>query len=184
MRRGPTSSTSPRCSSAAAPSRSRGPTPGIETIEDLAGTRVGTWGFGNEFELTAALTAAGLDPDVDVEIVQQPFDMSLLLNDEVDAAQAMTYNEYAQVLEAKNPDTGELYQPEDLNVIDFNERRHAMLQDAVWADDELARRGATTRTSPRGSCGRRSGGGSTAATTSTSASRSCSTTARPSGRAT
>ena len=69
-------------------------------------------------------------------IVQQPFDMSLLLNREIDAAQAMTYNEYAQVLEAVNPDTGELYTPEDLAVIDFNDPAvgTAMLQDAIWAD--------------------------------------------------
>jgi NitT/TauT family transport system substrate-binding protein len=44
----------------------------------------------------------------------------------------MTYNEYAQVLEAKNPETGELYKPEDLNVIDFNDVGTAMLQDAVF----------------------------------------------------
>ena len=60
--------------------------------------------------------------------------MSLLLNRELDAAQAMTYNEYAQVLEADNPDTGELYTPEDLAVIDFNEIGTAMLQDAIWVD--------------------------------------------------
>jgi NitT/TauT family transport system substrate-binding protein len=45
----------------------------------------------------------------------------------------MIYNEYAQVLEAENPDTGELYQPEDLNVIDYNEVGTAMLQDAIFA---------------------------------------------------
>jgi NitT/TauT family transport system substrate-binding protein len=46
----------------------------------------------------------------------------------------MIYNEYAQVLEADNPKTpGELYQPEDLNVIDYNEVGTAMLQDALWA---------------------------------------------------
>ena len=51
----------------------------------------------------------------------------------------MTYNEYAQVLETKNPDTGELYQPEDLNVIDWNKEGTAMLQDAIWANaDKLA----------------------------------------------
>jgi NitT/TauT family transport system substrate-binding protein len=48
----------------------------------------------------------------------------------------MTYNEYAQVLEAVNPDTGELYQPEDFTVIDWNEVGTAMLQDAIWADTE------------------------------------------------
>ncbi|NOX60816.1 MAG: ABC transporter substrate-binding protein, partial [Chloroflexi bacterium] len=65
----------------------------------------------------------------------QPFDMSLLLNREVDAAQAMIYNEYAQVLEAINPETGELYQPEDLNVIDFNDVGTAMLQDHVFTTE-------------------------------------------------
>ena len=45
----------------------------------------------------------------------------------------MTYNEYAQVLEAKNPDTGQLYQASDLNVIDYNTVGTAMLQDAVFA---------------------------------------------------
>ena len=48
----------------------------------------------------------------------------------------MTYNEYAQVLETENPNTGELYQPEDLTVIDWNEEGTAMLQDAIWADTQ------------------------------------------------
>lgn len=107
---------------------------GIESVADLRGMRVGTWGFGNEHELFAALRTEGIDPDNtdDVTIVQQPFDMSLLLNDEVDAAEAMTYNEYAQVLEQVNPETGELYQPSDLNVINFNDVGTAMLQDHVF----------------------------------------------------
>ncbi|MYI40547.1 MAG: ABC transporter substrate-binding protein, partial [Chloroflexi bacterium] len=109
---------------------------GIESVEDFRGMRIGTWGFGNEHELFAAMRAVGIDPENpdDVTIVQQPFDMSLLLNGEVDAAEAMTYNEYAQVLEAVNPDTGELYQPEDLHVIDFNDVGTAMLQDHVFVN--------------------------------------------------
>lgn len=108
---------------------------GITKPEDWAGKRVGTWGFGNEFELFAALRKAGIEPDdpAQVTIVQQPFDMSLLLNKEIDAAEAMIYNEYAQVLEATNPDTGELYQPEDLSVINFNDVGTAMLQDHIFA---------------------------------------------------
>ena len=86
---------------------------GIEGPDDLAGKTVGNWGFGNEFELLAGLRQAGLDPASDVTLVQQNFDMLALLSREIDAAQAMTYNEYAQVLETVNPDTGELYQPED-----------------------------------------------------------------------
>lgn len=117
---------------------------GVETVEDFAGLRVGTWGFGNEHELFAAMRGVGIDPENtdDVTIVQQPFDMSLLVNHELDVAQAMTYNEYAQVLEQINPDTGELYQPEELNVIDFNEVGTAMLQDLVFANaDWLAEEG-------------------------------------------
>ena len=117
---------------------------GIESVEDFAGMRIGTWGFGNEHELFAAMRAVGIDPENtdDVTVVQQPFDMSLLLNGELDAAEAMTYNEYAQVLEQVNPDTGELYQPEELNVIDFNDVGTAMLQDHIFANaDWLAEEG-------------------------------------------
>ena len=55
---------------------------------------------------------------------------------DIDAAEAMTYNEYAQVLEAENPDTGELYTPEDFNVISYEDVGVGMLQDAIWADGE------------------------------------------------
>lgn len=107
---------------------------GIESVADLEGKKVGNWGFGNEFELLAGMRSNGIDPDSDVELVQQAFDMSALLNGDIDAAQAMIYNEYAQVLETVNPDTGELYQPSDLNVINWNDVGTAMLQDAIWAD--------------------------------------------------
>jgi NitT/TauT family transport system substrate-binding protein len=103
---------------------------------DLRGKKVGNWGFGNEFELFAGMTQAGLDPAKDVTLVQQQFDMQALLKGDIDAAQAMTYNEYAQVLEAKNPTTGKLYQPSDLTAINWNNVGTAMLQDAVWASTE------------------------------------------------
>jgi NitT/TauT family transport system substrate-binding protein len=74
------------------------------------------------------------DPAGESTLVQQSFDMLQLLSGDIDAAQAMTYNEYAQVLETVNPDTGELYQPEDLTVLDWNVYGTAMLQDAIWAD--------------------------------------------------
>jgi NitT/TauT family transport system substrate-binding protein len=109
---------------------------GISSVDDLAGKIVGNWGFGNELELLAGLTSAGLDKDADITLVQQNFDMLALLAGDIDAAQAMTYNEYAQVLETENPDTGELYQPEDLTVIDWNDVGTAMLQDSILADGE------------------------------------------------
>jgi NitT/TauT family transport system substrate-binding protein len=116
---------------------------GITTPEDFAGKKVGVWDFGNELEVVASARFAGLEPGEDFEVVIQPFDMTLLLNaadgceaddtDCVDVAEAMIYNEYAQLLETENPETGELYQPADLNVIDYNQFGTAMLQDALFA---------------------------------------------------
>jgi NitT/TauT family transport system substrate-binding protein len=108
----------------------------ITSAADFKGKKIGNWGFGNEYEVFAAITKAGLDPAADVELVGQQFDMLALLNGEIDAAEAMTYNEYAQVLEAVNPDTGELYQPEDFNVVNYNDEGVAMYQDAIWASEE------------------------------------------------
>jgi NitT/TauT family transport system substrate-binding protein len=108
----------------------------ITTSANLKGKKVGNWGFGNEFELFAGMTKAGINPGKDVTLAQQQFDMQALLKGDIDAAQAMIYNEYAQVLEAKNPKTGQLYTPEDFNKIDWNSEGTAMLQDAIWANTE------------------------------------------------
>lgn len=106
----------------------------ITTAADLNGKKVGSWGYGNEWELFAGMQKAGIDTTSDITLVQQAFDMNGFLAGDIDAAQAMTYNEYAQVLETVNPATGELYQPDDLNVINWNDEGTAMLQDAIWAD--------------------------------------------------
>ncbi|HJL91093.1 MAG: ABC transporter substrate-binding protein [Acidimicrobiales bacterium] len=102
---------------------------------NLRGKKVGNWGWGNEFELVAGLRDAGVE-DGSYEMVGQSFDMMALLNREIDAAQAMIYNEYAQVLEASNPATGRLYEASDLAIIDWNDVGTAMLQDAIWASGE------------------------------------------------
>ena len=109
----------------------------ITKPEDLKGKKVGSWGFGNESELYAGLRKAGLDPDnpSDVSIVAQQFDMVAFVAGEIDAAQAMIYNEYAQVLETKNPATDQLFTPDDLNVISWQEYGTAMLQDAIFASE-------------------------------------------------
>jgi NitT/TauT family transport system substrate-binding protein len=114
---------------------------GLEEIADLRGKKVGVWLGGNEHKLFAALTKNGMDPQSDVEIVAQPFDMNLFLNEEVDAAAAMTYNELAQVLEQENPDTGELYTLDDLNVMLMSDLGTGALEDGVfvrsdWIEDE------------------------------------------------
>lgn len=108
----------------------------IATPADLAGQKVAVWFGGNEFELLATLAKYGIDKDTGVELVQQPFDMNLLLERQVVAAAAMTYNELAQVLETTDPATGDLYQLDQLNIIDFNEEGTAMLQDGVFTTEE------------------------------------------------
>ena len=114
---------------------------GLDQITDLRGKKVGVWLGGNEHKLFAALNKNGLDPQKDVEIVQQPFDMNLFLNREIDAAAAMTYNELAQVLETKNPDTGQLYTIDQLNVMKMSDLGTGALEDGVfvredWIQDE------------------------------------------------
>ena len=106
---------------------------GVATVADFEGKRIGSWGFGNEWEIFAAMAAEGLD-STSVSITTQDFSMNALLDGDVDAAQAMTYNEWAQILEVINPATGELYQPEDFDVVSYEETDGAMLQDALWAD--------------------------------------------------
>lgn len=108
---------------------------GIESVADFEGKRIGSWGFGNEWEIFAAMAAEGLDA-TSVDIVTQDFNMNAFLQGDIDAAQAMTYNEFAQVLETPNPETGDLYQPEDFNVISYADTEGGMLQDAIWADTE------------------------------------------------
>jgi NitT/TauT family transport system substrate-binding protein len=114
----------------------------ITTPASMAGKKIGSWLGGNEPELFAALTKASLDPTKE-NVIKQNFDMSGLLKGDLDVAQAMIYNEYAQVLEAKNPATGELYQPGDLNVVDFNDPSvgTAMLQDQIFATDKWLKTG-------------------------------------------
>lgn len=108
---------------------------GITSVADFEGKRIGSWGFGNEWEIFAAMAADDLDSTT-VSITTQDFSMNALLDGDVDAAQAMTYNELAQVLETVDPATGELYTMDDLDVIYYEDTDGAMLQDALWADTQ------------------------------------------------
>jgi NitT/TauT family transport system substrate-binding protein len=108
---------------------------GIKTLADLKGTRLGNWGSGNELALFAAMKASGVDPNKDVTLVQQGFDMTLLLSHEVDSAQATRYNEFAQLLETINPDTGKLYKESDFNVIDLSKVGNGNLGDGIYSSE-------------------------------------------------
>ncbi len=108
----------------------------ITAPASFAGKKIGSWLGGNEPELFAAMTKAGLDPSKE-NVIKQNFDMVAFIKGDLDVAQAMIYNEYAQVLETMNPATGKLYQPSDFNLIDFNDPSigTAMLQDSIIARD-------------------------------------------------
>jgi len=101
---------------------------GIDTIAKMKGKKVANWLGGNQYELFAALTKAGMDPEKNqgVTIVQQPFDMNLFLKHQVDSASAMTYNELAQVLE-----TG--VKLSQINVIKMQNVGTGMLEDGLFA---------------------------------------------------
>ncbi|HET9497318.1 MAG TPA: ABC transporter substrate-binding protein [Candidatus Limnocylindria bacterium] len=133
---------------------------GINTVEEWAGKRIGAWGFGNELEVLATATLlADLTPPDDFTRVEQAFTMNELIaaqdgcaasdSDCVDVAEAMIYNEWAQLLEATDPTTGELFQPDQFYVFDFNELGTAMLQDALWARQSWLDEGNNTEVAMR-----------------------------------
>ena len=103
-----------------------------------------------------------------VTIVQQPFSMDFFLKRQADAASAMTYNELAQVLEAKNPKTGKLYTMNNLNVIKMQDVGTAMLEDNIFTTTDYLKNPRTSQRR-RSSSPRRCRDGSTAATTQATA---------------
>lgn len=102
---------------------------GINTPADLAGKKIGNWMGGNEFEVLALFDKYKLNPNKDLSFIKQAFTMDQLLAGELDAASAMTYNEYHIVLESGVPES-------DLSVIDMNDEGVAMLEDNLFANAE------------------------------------------------
>lgn len=97
----------------------------LATPADLKGKKVAVWFGGNEYNLLATLSKYDINKDSDLTLVQQPFDMNLLLNKEVDSAAAMTYNELYQVLSAGHT-------IEELNILDYNAEGTAMPEDGIF----------------------------------------------------
>lgn len=102
---------------------------GIETPADFKGKKIAVWFGGNENNLLATLDKYGLNKDTDLTLVQQPFDMNLFLNREVDSAAAMTYNELYQVLSAGHT-------IDELNIIDYNKEGTAMPEDGIFVSEQ------------------------------------------------
>jgi NitT/TauT family transport system substrate-binding protein len=104
----------------------------ITKPEDLKGRNVGVWFGGNEFEFLALMDKLKYDPDKDLNVIKQGFTMDPFLAGQMDAASAMTYNEYQVVLESG-------VKPEDLNVIDYNKEGVGMLEDNLFTTEAMAR---------------------------------------------
>jgi NitT/TauT family transport system substrate-binding protein len=120
----------------------------------------GAWPFGNELEvLASAKILANLVEPTDFTRVEQDFDMNELIaaqdgcsttdSDCVNVAEAMIYNEWAQLLEATDPTTGDLFQPEQFFVFNYNELGTAMLQDGLWARQSWLDEGNNTEVAER-----------------------------------
>ncbi len=105
-------------------------TSGIEKPKDIKGKKIGVWPGGNELEPYAFIEKQGYDKDNDVDIKSQDFNMNQLLNDEIDLASAMIYNEYYLPM-----NTGE-YEESDFTVFDLEEEKAGMLQDALFVKQE------------------------------------------------
>jgi NitT/TauT family transport system substrate-binding protein len=106
---------------------------GVISPADFRDLKVGVLGAGRELEVIAGAIRSDLVPGTDFTLVTQGATISTFLNRQLNVAHATVYNEYAQVLEARNPASGGLYRPNDLNVINWNDEGTAMLQDAVFA---------------------------------------------------
>jgi NitT/TauT family transport system substrate-binding protein len=104
---------------------------GISTAADLTGKKVGNWFGGNEYEILALLEKYKLDKNSDLELVQQDYTMDQVKEGSIDAASAMTYNEFGLLLESG-------IAKEDLNVIDMNEEGVAMMEDCLFVNSEWA----------------------------------------------
>ena len=98
---------------------------GIKTGADLKGKKVGSWFGGRQYELFALAQKYGYDPETDINWVQQDYTMDQFISGELDAASAMSYNEYLLLL-----DQG--FSPEDINIIDMNKEGTALLEDCLF----------------------------------------------------
>ena len=104
----------------------------ITKPEDLKGKNVGVWYGGNEFEFLALMDKLKFDPDKDMTVIKQGFTMDPFLAGQMDAASAMTYNEYQIVLESG-------VKAEDLNVINYTTEGVGMLEDNLFASEDMVK---------------------------------------------
>ena len=104
---------------------------GVMLKKASAAGKIGTFGYGNEYELQALLTKYGLP----TTLVLQSFDMNDFDDDTIILASAMTYNELGLV---QNSYEGGYSYGDTVKWIDMNSERVAMLEDALFCTREFA----------------------------------------------
>ena len=137
--RAPASPTSRRSSSAPAPSRCRSKPTRSRIPRALKGKKVGNWGFGNEFELFAGMTKAGLEPG------QRRHARPAAVR-HAGAAQGRDRRRPGDDLQrvrpgARGQEPGHrraVHARRTSTVINWNDVGTAMLQDAIWANTDEA----------------------------------------------
>ena len=110
---------------------------GIARGADIkAGTSVGNWMGGNEYEIKALLSKLGMP---DKSLIQQGFDMNDFDSGAIAAASAMTYNELGLVVNAYE---GAMGYGEAVNIINMNTEGVAMLEDCMFVKESWAKANA------------------------------------------
>ena len=110
---------------------------GITTPADFKGKNIGNWGFGNEFEIFAALSQAGLDPATDVNLVQQQFNMIGLLDGYDRRRRGDDLQRVRPGARGREPrHRRAVHSPTTSTSISYEDVGVGMLQDAIWADGE------------------------------------------------
>lgn len=116
---------------------------GIETFSDWKGKRIGFWADFKE-PILATLAKEGFSSGSDVVLVEQSFSPQSLVEDSVDSATLMVYNEYGQLLQEIKPGTNYLFQPTDFTMLNYNDAGTGLLEDGVWVREDWISQGNNT----------------------------------------
>ena len=98
----------------------------ITSVQDFKGKKIGVWFSGNQYQFLAWMAKVHLDPNKDMTVIHQGFDMNLFLSHKLDMASAMTYNELGVVLESG-------VKMSQLTVFDYGKAGVSMLEDGLYA---------------------------------------------------
>jgi NitT/TauT family transport system substrate-binding protein len=100
---------------------------GIQRIAQLRGKRVGVWFAGNQYQFYALMSRYHMSPpEKYMTVVPQDFTMQQFLTHQIDAGNAMTYNELGIVYEHG-------IRPSRLTIFDYNHLGVGVLEDGLFA---------------------------------------------------